>query len=73
MLKSDEDPAVAISILYLAVRRVLEPIRLCLRKDADLAVEVVMLRHEVSVLRRQKHRPALEPVDRALLSGFWIG
>ena len=41
------------------------------RRDGDeLAIEVVMLRHEVAVLRRQVVRPALEPQDRALFAGL---
>jgi hypothetical protein len=40
------------------------------RNSDELTVEVVMLRHEVAVLRRQVVRPALRPPDRALLAGL---
>ena len=65
-----QHPAVTLSFLYRAFCRVLQLIRLICRGDVDLAVEVVMLRHEVAVLRRQIHRPMLEPADRAVLAGL---
>ena len=60
----------ALSLLYLAFLRTIE--FLCRRRSdkSDLAIEVVMLRHEVAVLRRQVDRPALRPSDRALLAGL---
>jgi putative transposase len=60
----------ALSFLYLAFVRTLELLRLCRRNNEDLAVEVVILRHEVAVLRRQVERPALHPPDRAVLAGL---
>src|ERR1019366_449275 len=60
----------ALSFLYLAFVRILQLLRL-LRRDCDeLAIEVVVLRHEVAVLRRQVARPALRPSDRALFAGL---
>jgi hypothetical protein len=47
-----------LSFLYLAFTRVLELVRLSRRDRDELAIEVVMLRHEVAVLRRQVVRPA---------------
>jgi len=61
---------VILSFLYRAFCRVLQLIRLIGRSGTDLAIEVVMLRHEVAVLRRQVHRPALQPADRAVLAGL---
>jgi hypothetical protein len=56
-----EHPAVTLSFLYRAFCRVLQLIRLTCRRDADLAIEVVLLRHEVAVLRGQVQRPLLQP------------
>lgn len=54
------------SFLYRAFCRVLQLVRMSCRTDTDLAIEVVMLRHEVAVLRRQVHRLARQPADRAV-------
>jgi hypothetical protein len=45
-------------------------LRLSRSDSGELAIEVVMLRHEVAVLLRQVVRPALRPHDRALFAGL---
>ena len=60
----------ALSFLYLAFIRILQLHGLRRQDGDDLAIEVVMHRHEVAVLRRQVVRPALEPQDRALFAGL---
>ena len=49
----------ALSFFYLEFLRMLQFLRLRRDDRADVAIEVVMLRHEVSVLRRQVERPSL--------------
>ena len=49
----------ALSFLYLEYLRMLQFLRLRRNDRADVAIEVVMARHEVSVLRRQVERPSL--------------
>jgi hypothetical protein len=60
----------ALSFLYQAFCRLLAVIRRLGRERSELAIEIALLRHEVAVLRRQIARPALEPADRAILSGL---
>lgn len=60
----------ALSFLYLAFVRLLQLVRLFSDGQEELAIEVVMLRHEVAVLSRQVAPPALQPADRALLAGL---
>jgi hypothetical protein len=59
-----------LSFLYVAFVRVVQLVRLSCRAQDDLAIEIVILRHEVAVLRRQVDRPALRLADRALLAGL---
>src|ERR1039458_1092662 len=60
----------ALSFLYMAFVRVLQMLRLRRCDHHELAVEVVVLRHEIMILRRQVERPALRPADRAVLAGL---
>ena len=58
------------SFLYLALGRVLELVVLLGRSSERKEVEILVLRHELSVLRRQAARPRYVPRDRALLAAF---
>jgi putative transposase len=59
-----------VSALYVVVGRLLELLVLFARRDGAKELEILMLRHELSILRRQVGRPRFEPHDRLLLAAL---
>jgi hypothetical protein len=61
---------VALGLVYQVLVRVLSCLALLARSDTAKDVEILVLRHEVAVLRRTNPRPALTWPDRAMLSAL---
>jgi len=55
-------------LAYLTLCRSIQLLVLLARGDAAKDLEILVLRHQLTVLRRQLPRPRLEPADRALLA-----
>lgn len=56
--------------MYLLLRNVLQMLTQLARDGGAKDVELLVLRHQVAVLRRQVHRPDLEPADRVVLAAL---
>jgi transposase InsO family protein len=59
-----------VSLVYLLLRQVLQMLAQLARDDGSKDVELLVLRHQVAVLRRQVRRPPLEPADRVVLAAL---
>lgn len=55
-------------LAYLALCRSIQLLVLLARGDATKDLELLVLRHQLVILRRQTPPPRLEPADRALLA-----
>jgi hypothetical protein len=59
-----------LSFGYLILRQVLQLVAQDVRGERAKNVEILVLRHQIAVLRRQVRRPDLEPADRAVLAAL---
>jgi len=59
---------VLLSVVYVALQRILQLGSLLFRSADSKELEIVVLRHELAILRRQVHRPTFRPADRWFLA-----
>ena len=62
--------AVNTSLAYQLLRQILHMLTELARDGGAKDVELLVLRHEVAVLRRQIHRPQLQPAGRLILAAL---
>ena len=60
----------SLRLLYLIFRQVLGLVVLMCRTSATKDVELLVLRHEVAILRRANPRPRLDWADRAMFAAL---
>jgi putative transposase len=61
---------VILSFVYVALSRLLQLVVLLGRSERSKELEILLLRHELAILRRERRRARLRPVDRAILAAF---
>jgi putative transposase len=58
------------SFVYLGLCRLFQLVVLLCRSERSKELEILLLRHELAILRRQPRRASVRPVDRAILAAL---
>jgi putative transposase len=58
------------SFVYLGLCRLLQLVVLLCKSERSKELEILLLRHELAILRRQPRRASVRPVDRAILAAL---
>src|SRR5262249_59916216 len=67
-LSGDAGGLVFLTLCYVVLRRVLQLAALRFRSNDSKELEIVVLRHELAILRRRTRRPAMTWSDRLFLT-----
>ena len=59
-----------VSLVYILACRLFELVVLLARGERSKELEILVLRHELSILRRQVRRPQFTPGDRLMLAAL---
>jgi transposase InsO family protein len=70
MMRPWQAQAVVLSLIYRLVSRVVDLMRIRRMSEAEKDMEILVLRHQLEVLRRQLGRVRHEPADRVVLAGL---
>jgi putative transposase len=58
------------SFVYLGLCRLLQLVALLCKSERSKELEILLLRHELAILRRQPRRAPVRPVDRAIIAAL---
>ena len=64
------DPSVALRLIYQMLSKLLGWLMLRARSDTSKEIEILVLRQQLAVLRRQASRPRLSCADRAVFTAL---